>query len=591
VTERRTALGVGLLAAFVAAVDGVRWVRPSLLLDSDPSWAAERVVLGLLIAVAAVLAGVAAAGVFRLWSRIPAAAEPLPPLPLSSGTRAGLTAAALLIGAALRFAALERVPEPMWVDDLSLIRPTLALRGSASDFANATRDAPYGVARPYGAVGVLYLEAYRASLKLWGTTVLGVRFPSALAGVASLITACLLGRALLPTGGGTLVALILAGLRWHLILSRWAWCMIVLAPIVDLATLLVLEARRRRRPGLALAAGLTAGVGAHVYLSAWTAGAALTLFALWPLEEAPEGAEGQIGSRALRRRAAWAAAFVAGFSLAVAPIFLLKEGRRASYFARTRDHNVALEIARTKSWMPPFAAAADTFAAPWFLPDPSPRNDLDGRRRLGVLLGAAVAIAFGRALLRPRDRFSGLLLAHSAAVLAAVVAGGQADHPNGSRFAYLSSIAAVSAAAGVLWVVGLVPPQRRRAAAIAAVGALAIGGVLGARDALVRWPDAPETFDGFHGQDTRIGRAAARWDGYGTVEIAPGIGHSPLAIEAVRRYRLDPGPGGPAGPREALRVRIVAPAAAVGPGERVVERIGDDGGKLWAVVLASRPKA
>src|SRR5262249_4172400 len=161
-----------------------------------------------------------------------------------------------------------------------------------------------------------------------------------------------------------------------------------------------------------------------------------------------------------------------------------------------RDHNVSLEVARTKSWMPPFAAAADTFAAPWVLPDPSPRNDLAGRRRLDLLIGAAVAIAFGHALLRPRDRFSGLLLAHAAAVLAAVVGGGQADHPNGSRFAYLSSIAAVSAAAGVLWVVGLVRPELRRAAAIAAVGAVAIGGALGAKDALVLWPDAPETFDG-----------------------------------------------------------------------------------------------
>jgi ABC-type nitrate/sulfonate/bicarbonate transport system permease component len=64
--------------------------------------------------------------------------------------------------------------------------------------------------------------------------VFGVRFPSALAGAASLVTAALLGRALLPSGGGALAALILAGLRWHLILSRWAWVMIVLAPIVEI---------------------------------------------------------------------------------------------------------------------------------------------------------------------------------------------------------------------------------------------------------------------------------------------------------------------------------------------------------------------
>src|SRR5262249_29436842 len=173
----------------------------------------------------------------------PAAGAPLRPLPLSAGLLGALTAAAIVAGAALRFAALDRVPEAMWIDDVSLIRPALALTGAPSDFADALRPAPFGVPRPYGSVGVLYLEGYRAVLHLWGTTVFGVRFPSALAGVASLVTAALLGRALLPSGGGALAALILAGLRWHLILSRWAWVMIVLAPIVDIATLLAIRAR------------------------------------------------------------------------------------------------------------------------------------------------------------------------------------------------------------------------------------------------------------------------------------------------------------------------------------------------------------
>ena len=578
----RTALGLGFLAAGVAAVDLVRWIRPALLLDPDPSWSASRLALSLAVCAGAVLAGGVVAGGFLLWSRIPAAAEPLQPLPLTASTRAALACAAILLGTALRFAALERVPETLWVDDLSLIRPTLALQGSAADFANATRDAPYGSAKPYGSVGVLYLEAYRASLSIWGSTVFGVRFPSALAGAVSLVTAALLGRALLPAGGGALAALVLAGLRGHLILSRWGWNMIVLAPIVDLATLLLLAARKRRRWPLAAGAGLVAGVGAHVYLSAWPAAAALVVFALWPASP-PE---------ATKARVARAAAFAAGFALAALPLFLFHEGRRAPYFARTADHNVLLEIARTKSILPPIAAAADTFAAPWFLADPTPRHDLPGRRRLSVLLGIAVAIAFGRALLRPRDAISGLLLAHAAAVLAAVVLGGQADHPNGSRFGYLGSLAAVSAAAGVLWLVGLVPPTRRRAAAIAAVGALAIGAALGARDALLRWPEHPETFRGFHGQDTWIGRAAARWEPFGSVTIASGLGHSPLALEAIHAYRLDPDPRireADGAPR--LRMRVVAPAVTPDPAERVVERVRDPWGVEWARVLARRDEA
>ncbi len=247
-----------------------------------------------------------------------------------------------------------------------------------------------------------------------------------------------------------------------------------------------------------------------------------------------------------------------------------------------------LEMRRTGSLRPPVEAVADALVSPWLLADPTPRHDLPGRSRLGWLLGIPVAIALGRALLRPHDALSALLLAHAAAFLAAVAAGGQADNPNGSRFAYLSTLAAVAAAAGILWILGRVPRPARRAAAIAAVGALAVHGALSARDALALWPAHPETFGGFHGQDTLIGRAAARWGGYGPVEIAPGLGHSRIAIDAVRGYGLDPDrPSGRVRPG-ILRCRIVPAAAAREEDERPVERILDPWGRPWGVVLARR---
>ncbi len=245
---------------------------------------------------------------------------------------------------------------------------------------------------------------------------------------------------------------------------------------------------------------------------------------------------------------------------------------------------------RTGSALPPFAAAADAIVAPWLLADPSARHDLPGRARLGWLLGPAVAIAFARALLRPRDALSGFLLSLAIAAGAAVVAGGMADNPNGSRYAYLASPAAVAAAAGLMGLVGLVPAARRRAAAIAAVGAVAIGGALAARDALLVWPERPETFDGFHGQDTLVGRAAARWERYGAVEIEAGAFHSREAVDAVRRYRLDPEakdaplPGRPA----QGRFRIARRPGLL-PGERAVERVRDDWGRDWAAVVARPP--
>jgi hypothetical protein len=575
---RMAALGVGLATGFVSVVALARRIGPALLVDTETSWSPARLALGLSVLAGAAAAGAAAAAVFDLWARSRGATDDLAPLPFRAATLAALTLVAILTGTMLRFAGLARVPEWLWVDDLSLIRPALELTGRPSDFADAIRPLPYGVAKPYGSIGVLYLEGYRAALALGGTTVLGVRLPSAVAGAASLATAALLGRALLPAGGGMLAALVLAGLRWHLILSRWSFNMILLAPIVDLATLLLLAARRRRRLPLALAAGIVGGVGAHVYLSAWPAGAALGLFALWPAE-----AGEKVSSRLAR-----ASVFALGFAACAAPLFLLREGRAAPYFARTRDHNVLLEIRRTRSLGPPVEAIADALVSPWLLADPTPRHDLPGRSRLGWLLGLPVAIALGRALLRPRDALSGLLLAHAAAFLAAVAAGGQADNPNGSRFAYLSTVAAVAAAAGILWIVGLVPARARRAAALAAVGAVAVHGALSARAALMLWPAHPETFRGFHGQDTLIGRAAARWSRYGEVEIARGLGRSPLTIEAVRRHGLDPDLAPGEIPPAGRRCRIVPASERPGDGERPVERVADPWGRIWAVVHARR---
>src|SRR5262249_39203227 len=131
---------------------------------------------------------------------------------------------------------------------------------------------------------------------------------------------------------------------------------------------------------------------------------------------------------------------------------------------------------------------------------------------------------------------------------------------------------------------------RRRAAALAAVGLVAVSGALGARDALVVWPRLRETFDGFHGQDTLIGRAALRWGRYGEVTVAPRLGHSPVLIRATCRYGLDPDFVSSELPdaRRARVFRVLEPEAAAQPGERTVERIRDGWGRDWARVAGRR---
>ena len=241
-----------------------------------------------------------------------------------------------------------------------------------------------------------------------------------------------------------------------------------------------------------------------------------------------------------------------------------------------------------RSVEPLFAAAADALVAPWLAPDPTSRHDLPGRSRLGWILGIPALAVFARAFVRPREELSGLLLLHAGAALAATLVAGEAGNPNGARFGYLTTVTAVAVAAGVQLLLGVVPPERRRASALAAAGLLAVAGALGARDALLLWPERRETFAGFHASDTLIGRAAARWDEFGRVEVARGLGHSPVTIGGVRRYRLDPDPPlGPVGGR-ARDFRIGASGTALAPRERIVERVRDPWGRESAVVLGSK---
>ena len=578
--EARAAIVAGFAAAFVAGVGAYRISGPGLLGDSEVSWLSYRLALALALATAVAVCGAVAAALtiggarLRVFGGAPVA------LPFQSGARVLLACGAVGVGVALRFAGLAKLPEWLWIDDLSLIGPSLALRGRLADFAEILRPVPFGVAKVYGVIGVLYLEISRIVFHLFGTTVFGVRFLSAFAGCASLVTASLLGRRLLPRGGGTLTALALAGLRWHLILSRWAWTMIVLAPVADVATLLLLSARKRRSSAVSLVSGAAAGIGAHFYLSAWVVGAALFGLALWPGVPALES----------RVRIRLAAAFLAGWAAVVAPLILFQESRMPSYFARAGDHNVLREIRYTKSILPVFAAAADGLTGPWLTPDPSARQEIPGRSRLGWILGVPVLVALMSALMSPRGERSGLFLLHASAALAATVAGGLADTPNGARFGYLTTITAVAAAAGVLHLLNRVPAVRQRIAAIAAVGLLTVSGALGARDAILRWPERASTFQGFHGQDTLIGRAALRWERYGTVAFAAGLGHSQITYDAIRRYRLDPDLSSRGAPRIAggRIFRISGPGSSRAPGERVVERILDPWGVDWAVVIGKK---
>ena len=588
--KARAAFLVGIAAAFVAALALLRLFGIAVVFGPDPGPAYALYRFGLVVAIAggAGAAGVLAAAGFLLWAEGSPEIDGLPPALELPGIHRGwvlaaLFAAALAFGAFCRFVDLERLPPSLWVDDLSLIRPALALTGSWSDFSDAIRPAPYGVAKPFGSVGVLYLEAYRASLEVFGATVFGVRFPAAAAGVLSIATVFLLARSLLPTGGAALAALIFAGLRWNLIVSRWGWNAVVVGPLADLAALLLISARSRGRSGMAAAAGFVAGLAAHVYLAAWCVAAALLGLALWPSER-PE-------SRSPARRLGLALAFSLAFAAVVAPLFLLHEGRTVPYFARASQQTRKLR-ADEGAWTA-LASAADGIAAPWFLADPEARHDVPGRTRLGWLLGVPVAVAIGRALCRPTEETSGFFLCHAGAALAASIASGGV--PNGYRFGYLADVTAVAAAAGLLLLTSRAPFSLKRGAALAAVGLAAIGSAAGARDTLLDWSSRRSTFQGFRGQDTLLARAALRWDRYGPVEVGALPLDSPVTFEAVVRYRLDPDGARATGESparsEPRRFRLAPAGSREAAGERRVETVADGWGRQWGIVFGRNSRS
>ena len=574
--ERAAAL-VGAGAALISGAAAIRLVHPLLLLDPDPAWTVPRLVLGLAVVAAASSCGILAAAAAFAAGRTRLAGVPPAALPIGRRTLLAFAAAVLLAAAAARFVRLGSIPRALWIEDLTLIEPALALRGVPADFADAIRPAPSGVPRPYGTVGVLYLEAFRAILLAFGRNAFAVRFLSALAGVLSCVTAMALGRALLPRGGGTLAGVAVAGMRWSLILSRWGYVALFVAPIIDAATLLLLRARRRHSPAFGLAAGLLLGVGAHVYLSAWIALAALLLFALWP---GPEPGTA-------RARVRVALGLAAGFALVAAPLFLLREGRTVPYFARAGNQSVLREVRAARSPLPLLTAAADALAAPWWRADPSPWQDLP-RPRLGWLLGLPVAVALVRALFSPRRELSALLLAHGAAAFAASVASGSVMQPNGFRFAYLTTVTGVAAAGGGLALIAAAPPKSRRAAALALVGALAVSGALAVRAVFLEWAPRLEVLDGFAGHDNLVARTALAWEGLGRVEIARSLMLSPAAVELVRSVRRADGPPPRAGASRSRRFRVVPAGTAPEAGERPVERVSDERGSPWALVLGRR---
>jgi len=174
---------------------------------------------------------------------------------------AAAVAVILLVAALFRLPLLGQVPNGLFLDEASRGYDAHALLLTGAD--------QYGVRWPLFAEGLddytpaLYTLLVAPSVAALGLTELAVRLPAALAGVLTVYTTFLCGRALFGSVAGLVAATLVAISPWHVLPSRTGaeW---VLLPLFVSAAIWLLLRGRTHRPSLLLA-GLTLGVALYSY--------------------------------------------------------------------------------------------------------------------------------------------------------------------------------------------------------------------------------------------------------------------------------------------------------------------------------------
>lgn len=167
----------------------------------------------------------------------------------------------LIVGALLRLPALGSVPNGLFLDEAARGYDAYSLLQTGAD--------QYGVRWPLFAEGLddytptLYTLLVIPSVALLGLTEAAARLPAALAGIATIATTWLCGRALFGAWAGLVAAALVAISPWHILPSRTGaeW---VLLPLLGSLGVWLLVRGRRHGPSLLLA-GLVLGVGLYSY--------------------------------------------------------------------------------------------------------------------------------------------------------------------------------------------------------------------------------------------------------------------------------------------------------------------------------------
>lgn len=185
-----------------------------------------------------------------------------------------LAAAVVVLGAAMRLAALGTAPPGMHPDAASNAWNTRCLLATGHDWSGTAW--PILTSRGFGqGQSTLYYYLLMPFQAVGGLTPAATDLPSAVTGTLSILLLYLAGARLFGKPAGLLAGAVAAVAPWHVYLSRWGHESGIV-PFLTAAPLAVLVAARlpfserdpaRARPWLALAAGLAIGVACYGYLA------------------------------------------------------------------------------------------------------------------------------------------------------------------------------------------------------------------------------------------------------------------------------------------------------------------------------------
>ena len=391
----------------------------------------------------------------------------------------------LVVATALRLLALDTVPPGFFYDEAAnIVDARFVLDGERPIFfaGNHGREPLF-----------IYLQA--ASLWAFGEHPLAGRFPSAVVGVVTVALTYALGRRLFDRQIGLIAAALVAGLFWHVSLSRLGF-RVVLLPLCAGGVVYALERfRQEGRLALAVAAGVGIGIAQYTYLAARVVPllAILTQSLIllgWP---APVG----------RRR------HLAGIllSLLVAAVVFAPLGW---YFL----HHPAAFNERAQSlggWagmsVPGASKLLGALGMLVVSGDPQARHNLPNRPVFDPLLALAFAAGLGVAVARRREPAPWLALLWSLGMLAPMIVAPEPVH-------FLRAAGSIPFL--VLWPalavrrLTLLRPPWRHVGIFLVWAAIAGSTALCAVDYFGRWARDPATDWAFEGSGRRAGVLAAR---------------------------------------------------------------------------------